>query len=106
MKSWNELTRTQQIPLGVLVIIIVILVPESAFLLDAGGVELIIFFLTMYSQNLKLWLDLHFGMITYPIIDSRTYVKSVSFTSILFWITSSFAFSSAFFLVLVYTRNG
>lgn len=54
MKSWNELTRTQQILLGALVIMIVILVPESAFLLDAGGVELIIFFLTMYSQNLKL----------------------------------------------------
>jgi len=105
MKIWNELTRIQKILLGALVIIIVILVPESVFLLDAGGVELIIFFLTMYSQNLKLWFDLHFGMITYPIIETRTYVKSVSFTSMLFWITSSFVFASTFFLLLIFLRK-
>ena len=105
MKSWNEFTRTQKILLGLLVVVIVMLVPESAFLLDAGGIELIIFFLTMYSQNLKLWYDLHLGMITYPIIDSRTYVESVSFTSILFGITSSFVFSSAFFLLLMFLRK-
>lgn len=107
MKSWHELTRIQKILLGGLVIIIiVILVPEAAFLLDAGGIELILFFLTMYTQNLKLWYDLHFGMIKYPMIETRTYVKSVSLTSMLFWVTSSFVFSSVFFLLWMFMRKG
>jgi len=106
MKSWHELTRIQKILLGTLVIMVVMLVPESAFLLDAGGIELIVFFLTMYSQNLKLWFDLHFSMIKYPMIETRTYIKSVSLTSMLYWITSSLVFSSGFFLVLMFMRKG
>jgi len=106
MKSWNELTRIQKILLGLLVATIVMLVPESSFLVDVAGVDLILFFLMMYSQNIMTWFDMHLGAVTYPIIETRTYIKSVSFTSILFWITSSFVFSSGFFLVLMFIRKG
>jgi len=106
MKSWNELTRTQKILLGLLVATIVMLVPETSFLIDAGGVDLILFFLLMYSQNIKVWFDMHLGAVTYPIIETKTYVKSVSLASMLFWIASSFVFSSGFFLVLMFIRKG
>ncbi len=107
MKSWNELTRTQKILLGILIGIILISIPEAAFLLDAGGIELIVFFLTMYSQNIKLWFDMHLDIIKYPVvIETKTYVKSVSLTSVLFWVTNSFLFSLAFFLLFMFMRKG
>jgi len=105
MKSWNELTRTQKILLGLLLVTIVMLVPESSFLIDSGGVDLILFFLMMYSQNIKVWFDMHLGVVNYPIIETKTYIKSMSLTSMLFWITSSFVFSSGFFLVLMFLRK-
>ena len=106
MKSWNELTRMQKILLGLFIGAILISIPESAFLLDAGGIDLILFILVMYSQNIKMWYDLHFGMIKYPMIETRAYVKSVSLSSVLFFIKSSFIFSSGFFLLLMFLRKG
>ena len=106
MKSWEELSRTQKILLGVLIGTILISIPESAFLLDVGGIDLVLFILVMYSQNIKMWYDLHFGMLKYPMIETSTYIKSISFSSILFFITSSFVFSSSFFLLLMFLRKG
>jgi hypothetical protein len=106
MKDWKELTTIQKVLVGLFVGILLISVPESAFLLDAGGIDLILFFIFMYSQNIRLWIDLHFGMIKYPMIETRAYIKSVSLSSVLFFITSSFVFSSGFFLLLMFLRKG
>jgi len=107
MKTWKELKRVQKILLGLLIVTILISVgPESAFLLDVGGIDLILFILVMYSQNVKMWYDLHFGMIKYPMIETRAYVKSVSLSSALLFVTSSFVFSSGFFLLLMFLRKG
>jgi hypothetical protein len=105
MKIWEELSRIQKILLGILIGTILISIPESAFLIDVGGVDLVLFFLVMYSQNIKVWVDLHFGMIKYPMIETKTYVKSMSLSSVLFVITSSFVFSSGFFLLLMFFRK-
>jgi len=106
MKDWKELTRVQKLLLGIFIGAILISIPESAFLLDAGGVDLILFILVMYSQNIKTWYDLHFGMITCPMIETRAYVKSVSLSSALLFVTNSFIFSSGFFLLLMFFRKG
>jgi len=106
MKTWEELSRTQKILLGVLLGAILLSIPESAFLLDVGGVDLVLFILVMYSQNIKMWFDLHFGMITYPMIETSIYIKSISLSSVLFLVTSSFVFSSGFFLLLMFLRKG
>ena len=37
LKHIQELSKIQKILLGMLIIVVVMLVPESAFLLDAGG---------------------------------------------------------------------
>jgi len=105
MKSWEELTRTQKILLGLLIGAILISIPESAFLLDVGGVDLILFIVVMYGQNIKAWREMYLGVIKYPLIETGTYIKSVSLSSILFFITSSFVFSSSFFLLLMYIKN-
>jgi hypothetical protein len=105
MKDWKELTAIQKILIGAFVITLVILVPESAFLLDAGGIDLLLFILFMYSQNIRLWVDLHFGFLKYPMIETRAFAKSISLTSVLFWVTSSFVFSSSFFLVLMFMKK-
>ena len=106
MKSWNELTRVQKILLGLFIGVVVISIPEAGFLLDAAGVDLIVFILMMYSQNIRAWYDLYLGEIKYPLIETGIYVKSVSLTSVLFLITSSFVFSSGFFLLLMFFRKG
>jgi hypothetical protein len=106
MKIWEELSRIQKILLGILIGTILISIPESVFLIDVGGVDLVLFFLVMYSQNIKVWVDLHFGMIKYPMIETKIYVKSMSLSSVLFVITSSFVFSSGFFLLLMFLMKG
>ena len=106
MKSWHELTRTQKILFGALMGLLFILIPEFSFLLGVGGVDFGLFVLLMYSQNIKTWIDMHFGMIRYPIIETKTYVKSVSLSSVLFYMTNSFVFSSAFFLLVMFLKQG
>ena len=107
MKTWEELTRIQKIFLGLFIGAILISVgPESAFLLDVGGVDLILFIVVMYGQNIKAWGEMYLGIIKYPLIETGTYIKSVSLSSILFFITSSFIFSSGFFLLLMFFRKG
>jgi len=105
MKIWEDLTRIQNIFIGLFFISIVILIPETTFLLDAGGIDLIVFILFMYSQNIKSWYDLHFGMIKYPLIETQTYVKSISLTSVFFLMTSSLIFSSAFFMLFMFIKK-
>jgi len=105
MKSWEDLTRRQKILLGILIGVILISIPESAFLLDAGGVDLILFIVVMYSQNIKAWVEMYFGVIKYPLIETGTYIKSISLSAILFFITSSFIFSSSFFLLLMFLKK-
>jgi len=105
MKIWEELTRIQKLFIGLFFISIVLLIPETTFLLDAGGIDLIVFILFMYSQNVKSWYDLHFGMIKYPLIETKSYVKSVSLTSVFFLMTSSLVFSFSFFMLLMFMRN-
>jgi len=61
MKDWKELTSTQKILIGLFVITLIALIPESTFLLDTGGIDLLLFILFKYSQNIKLWYQLHFG---------------------------------------------
>jgi len=106
MKTWEDLTRIQKILLGMLIGAILISIPEVGFLLDAGGIDLILFILVMYSQNVKMWYDLHFGMIKYPMIETKSYIKSVSLSSALLFVTSSFIFSSGFFLLLMFLKKG
>ena len=43
MKEWKELSRLQKILVGLLIITIVMLIPEASFLVDVGGVDLILF---------------------------------------------------------------
>jgi len=106
MKTWKELSRIEKVLFGFLLIIAFILVPEVSFLMNVGGVELGLFILFMYVQNIKAWCEMYFGVIKYPLIETGTYIKSVSLSSILFFITTSFIFSSSFFLLLMYMKKG
>jgi hypothetical protein len=63
MKDWKELTTIQKVLVGLIVGTVLILVPESTFLLDVGGIDLFLFILFMYSQNIRLWVDLYFGFL-------------------------------------------
>jgi len=105
MKTWKELSRVEKIVFGFLLVCAFLLMPEASFLMGVGGVDLGLFVLLMYSQNIKTWVDMHFGMISYPLIETKSYVKSISLSSVLFFITSSFVFSSGFFLLLMFLRN-
>jgi len=105
MKSWKELTRIQKILMGAFVISIVILVPESGFLLDVGGIDLLLFILFFYSQNIKLWLDLHFGSMRYPEIGVKTFVTHATLTSVFMLMTGSVVLAYGFFLVVMF-MNG
>jgi len=105
MKAWKELSLVEKI---VVVVILLIMAssPELAFLLDAGGIDMVLMILFVYSYQIKTWLDMHLGFLKYPIIEKSSYIKSVSLSSALLFVTSSFVFSSGFFLLLMFLRKG
>jgi len=106
LKNLKELTSLQKIIIGVLIVSVVMLVPESAFLLDVGGLDLILFILLMYSQNIQNWYTLYFGSISYPAINTQTFVAHSTVTSMFLWVTGSVVFSYGFFLLLMFMQRG
>jgi len=105
IKEWKELTRIQKILIGAFVISIVILVPESGFLLDVGGIDLLLFILFFYSQNIKLWFDLHFGFMKYPHIEVKTFITHTTLSSTLMLLTGSVGLAYGFFLVVMFLKG-
>jgi len=105
LKSLKELTYLQKILIGLLIVSLVMLVPESAFLLDVGGLDLILFILLMYSQNIQNWYTMYFSSVSYPAIDTQTFVVHSTVTSVFLWVTGSVVFSYGFFLVLMFMHR-
>ncbi|HFQ62367.1 MAG TPA: hypothetical protein ENK39_08760 [Epsilonproteobacteria bacterium] len=105
MKEWKELSRLQKILLGFLIIGIVLLIPEASFLVDVGGVDLILFFLLMYSQNIKMWFENTINVFSYPSMDNKTFVVRTTATSLFFWLSGSLLFSYGVFLVLMFVKG-
>ncbi len=105
MKEWKELSRLQKVLVGLLIITIMMLIPETSFLIDVGGVDLILFFLFMYSQNIKMWIESYIGALTYPTIDNKTFVLHTTVTSLFFWLSGSVVFAYGVFLVLMFVRG-
>ena len=105
MKEWKELSKLQKVLVGLLIISIVLLIPESSFLVDVGGVDLILFILFMYSQNIKIWIESYAGLLTYPSIDNKTFVLHTTATSLFFWLSGSVVFAYGVFLVLMFVKR-
>ena len=105
MKEWKELSRVQKVLVGLFILTIVLLIPETSFLVDVGGVDLILFILFMYSQNIKMWLESYVGVLTYPTIDNKTFVLHATATSLFFWLSGSVVFSYGVFLVLMFVKG-
>jgi len=105
MKTWEELSRVEKTVFGFLLLCAFILIPEASFLMGIGGVDLGLFILIMYGQNIKRWYESYFGILKYPIIETKTYVKSISLTSIFFIMTSSLMFSSSFFMLFMFVKK-
>jgi len=106
LKSLKELTYLQKILIGLLIVSLVMLVPESAFLLDVGGLDLILFILLMYSQNIQNWYTMYFASVSYPAINTQTFVVHSTVTSVFLWVTGSVVLSYGFFLVLMFMQRG
>ena len=105
MKEWKELSRLQKVLLGLFILTIVLLIPEASFLIDVGGVDLILFMLFMYSQNIKMWFESYVGVLTYPTIDNKTFALHTTATSLFFWLSGSVVFSYGVFLVLMFVKG-
>ena len=105
MKEWKELSRLQKVLVGLLIITIMMLIPETSFLIDVGGVDLILFFLFTYSQNIKMWIESYVGVLTYPTIDNKTFVLHTTSTSLFFWLSGSVVFAYGVFLVLMFVKG-
>jgi len=105
MKEWKELSRVQKVLVGLFILTIVLLIPETSFLIDVGGVDLILFILFMYSQNIKMWFESYVGVLTYPTIDNKTFVLHTTTTSLFFWLSGSVVFAYGVFLVLMFVKG-
>jgi hypothetical protein len=106
LKNLKEFTSLQKILIGLLIVSLVMLVPESAFLLDVGGIDLILFILLMYSQNIQNWYTMYFGSVSYPPIQTQTFVVHSTVSSVFLWVTGSVVLSYGFFLVLMFMHRG
>ena len=105
MKEWKELSRLQKALVGLFILTIVLLIPEASFLVDAGGVDLILFILFMYSQNIKMWFESYVSLLSYPSIDNKTFVLHTTTTSLFFWLSGSVVFTYGVFLVLMFLKG-
>ena len=105
MKEWKELSRVQKVLVGLFILTIVLLIPETSFLIDVGGVDLILFILFMYSQNIKMWFESYVGVLTYPTIDNKTFVLHTTATSLFFGLSGSVVFAYGVFLVLMFVKG-
>ncbi len=105
MKEWKELSRLQKVLVGLFILTIVLLIPEASFLIDVGGVDLILFILFMYSQNIKMWFENYVSLLSYPTIDNKTYVLHTTATSLFFWFSGSVVFAYGVFLVLMFVKG-
>ena len=105
MKEWKELSRVQKVLVGLFILTIVLLIPETSFLVDVGGVDLILFIFFMYSQNIKMWFESYVGVLTYPTIDNKTFVLHTTATSLFFWLSGSVVFAYGVFLVLMFVKG-
>jgi len=105
MKEWKELSRVQKVLVGLFILTIVLLIPETSFLIDVGGVDLILFFLFMYSRNIKMWFESYVGVLTYPTIDNKTFVLHATTTSLFFGLSGSVVFSYGVFLFLMFVKE-
>jgi len=109
MKLWKELhqiedlNKTQKIVLGIVVLTVVMLIPESTFLLDVGGLDLVLFILLIYGQNIKQWFDIHFGFMSYPHIEIKTFATHTTLSSVLMLMTGSVVLAYGFFLIVMFT---
>ena len=106
LNNLKELTSLQKILIVLLIVSLVMLVPESAFLLDVGGLDLILFILLMYSQNIQNWYTMYFGSVSYPAINPQTFVAHSTITSVFLWVTGSVVLSYGFFLLLMFMHRG
>ena len=105
MKEWKELSGVQKVLVGLFILTIVLLIPETSFLVDVGGVDLILFIFFMYSQNIKIWFENYEGVLTYPSIDNKTFVLHTTATSLFFWLSGSVVFAYGVFLVLMFVKG-
>jgi len=106
LKNLKELTSLQKILLGLLIVSLLVVMPEMSFLLDVGGLDLILFILLMYSQNIQNWYTMYFGSVSYPTIQTQTFVAHSTVTSVFLWVTGSVVLSYGFFLVLMFMQRG
>jgi len=106
LKNLKELTNLQKILLGLLIVSLLVVMPEMSFLLDVGGLDLILFILLMYSQNIQNWYTMYFGSVSYPAINTQTFVAHSTVTSVFLWVTGSVVLSYGFFLVLMFMQRG
>ena len=104
MKSWNELTRWEKILLGTFLMLILILVPEMGFLLDAGGIELITAIIFIYASSAKMYFQNVLGILAYPNIEHKSFLMYAMLTALTFWVTSAMLFSGGLFLLMMYMR--
>ena len=102
MKSWNELTRWEKILLGTFLMVILILVPEMGFLLDAGGIELITAMIFIYVSSVKMYFQNLLAILIYPNIEYKNFLTSATLTTVTFWATSAMLFSAVLFLLMMY----
>ena len=82
LKNLKEFTSLQKILLGLLIVSLLVVMPETGFSLDVGGIDLILFILLMYSQNIKHWYTMYFDSVSYSTINIQTFVAHSTVTSV------------------------
>ena len=110
MRNWEELSFTNKLIVGLLIIIAASFAPELMLLVDFGGIELAFTFLLLYCKPLITWLTAKYSVMTYhaniarvafinsTFFQPRIFVAQAVFCCLVVLITGSVIFSTGFLL--------
>jgi hypothetical protein len=98
MKSWDELTNIQRAFVGIAFVIAAALLPEIAFLINMGGIELAFAFILATFTPFLTWLSVKYC--AFKDVVTITYIayrQSASAKPAVFAVQASFCFAAILF---------
>ena len=110
MDSWKKLNLFQKTIFSLVILIAIIVMPELAFLVDIGGMELLFGFMVLYFQSFAMWFSAKWrvlkesislaitSFLSSPLCSLRVYALQAAFCVGAFLFTGSLALSTLFFM--------
>lgn len=109
-RNWEDLTFLQKAIVGIVLMVLALLAPEFAMLVQFGGIEVAFAFLLLYLKPTFLWLQMKYNKVENKLFTAylfftqsastkpSVYITQATFCCAALVLTGSLAFSFSFFM--------